>query len=546
MPKYKAVVRNTSGEDKEIFVEGIDALTVGRLVRAKGLTLIDLEEVEFIDANTTQIDPFSSTRILETDTSQNKPQIEPTLIIDPQFDPALMPREPTPPPRPAPSREVTQYIQTPMPSHPSNQSPPSQSSTKGQFAPQAVYSPTPRTASTVPFTTREVDPDEQDDNSPYASSRHLEIDYHTTPRSKRDLLQNEGFDGVYYTGTITTWDKTAALMLPVATLNDLVFFTRQMAQMLRAGLTVDLALASFLSMSVSPYIKGICNLLHRDVSSGNTLSSAMRKHPRIFSNHFTGMVKIAEIGGRFDETFELMAQYFEKEREFRQRIMNALMQPGCILFFMLLVTGLFSFWPLLEMFSKYFKPVFFGLLIFIGAMIGIMILMSIRHIGGILRVFFSFLPGLGPYLRKVAMSRICFSIANLLKAGVNVLEAVAMTAPSAFLPQYEYELRKIERKLHEGITLHRAMQSSMLFTPVVKNMIAVGEVTGETDVMMMKIHQYYEEDIAYLQRNFGVVIGPVAIVIVGIILLFVLLQFWAGYGNFINNLIEQNFIYFGP
>ncbi len=53
MPKYKAVVRNTSGEDKEIFVEGIDALTVGRLVRAKGLTLIDLEEVEFFDANTT-------------------------------------------------------------------------------------------------------------------------------------------------------------------------------------------------------------------------------------------------------------------------------------------------------------------------------------------------------------------------------------------------------------------------------------------------------------------------------------------------------------
>lgn len=549
MSKYKAIVRDTEGNNKEMFVEGEDTLAIGRMIRSRGLTLIDLVEIEYAATPTNQSNPFDSTRNLETDFAHTPESQAQTLEADPQVDPALI-REKVPkePPRmssaPSGLPQAHPYAQNPQANPSAAPSP-----TKGKYTPPAIYEAGPRVINTLPFTSREVDPDDEpteDGQKQFHTGRALEIDYQSTPRGKSGYLQQDVVEGIYYTGTISTWDKTAALMLPVATLNDLVFFTRQMAQMLRAGLTVDLALASFLGMNISPYIKGICNLLHRDVTNGNTLANSMRKHPRLFSNHFIGMVRVAEIGGRLDSTFDLLALYFEKEREFRQRIMSALMQPGCVFIALLIATGFFSFAPLVAMFNPFFKPVFFGLLIFLGAMIGVMILMSFKHIGGFIRIFMSMLPGIGPYLRKVALSRISFSIANLLKAGVNVLEAVSMTAPSAFLPQFERELRLVEQRLHQGITLHSAMKMGWLFPPVVKNMIAVGEATGETDVMMMKIHQYYEEDIAYLQRNFAAVIGPITIVIVGVILLFVLLQFWSGYGAFIDKLVNENFFYFGP
>ena len=320
---------------------------------------------------------------------------------------------------------------------------------------------------------------------------------------------------------------------------DIAVFTRQLATMLNAGIPLVQAFGIISSAAENPRLQKLINTIRIDVESGATLSEALGKHPAYFDELYVNLVDSGESAGVLDQVLDNIATYKERIESIKGKIKKALYYPATVVGVAIAVTTILlvvvipqfesifqSFGGDLPAFTRMIvdlseslqKTGWLYLLIFIAAVIGI-IQAKKRS-----KPFAHFLdraslkiPIIGDVLEKSALSRFARTLATTFAAGVPLVDALKTVAGATGNVVYGDATLQIRDDVATGHQLQLAMQQTGLFPPMVVQMTAIGEEAGSLDAMLLKVADFYEEEVNNTVDALSSLLEPFIIILVGII-----------------------------
>jgi MSHA biogenesis protein MshG len=321
---------------------------------------------------------------------------------------------------------------------------------------------------------------------------------------------------------------------------DVMLFSRQMNTLLKAGVPILRALTGLQESTKNNTLADLLQDLRVSLNSGRELSAALRRHPKVFSTFYISMVQVGEMTGMLDVTFDRLYAYLDFERDMKERITTAMRYPMFVVIAMgiaIVIINLF----VIPVFARVYEgfhadlPVITKMLIgFSAFMLNYWILMLVMlaalvfgfrfYIGTIggryqwdKRKFR--LPIVGAIIFKATLSRFARSMALTFQSGMPVLQGmdvVGMVVDNAFMRQ---RIDKMREGLERGESiLHTAVEANV-FTPMVLQMIAVGEETGDLDGLMAEVADMYEQEVKYEVSTLSAKIEPILIVSLGALVL---------------------------
>jgi len=321
---------------------------------------------------------------------------------------------------------------------------------------------------------------------------------------------------------------------------DLMLFSRQMYTLLKAGIPIMRALAGLQESAQNPVFSEMLQDLRESLDSGRELSSAMRRHPKVFSAFYVSMVQVGEMTGMLDETFIRLYDYLEFERDMRERIKTAMRYPSFVVIAMVIaifVINLFVIPAFAKVYAGFHAdlPVITkGLIASSNFMVNYWILVAAIIIGAVVAVRayvntpngrykwdkYKFkLPIIGPVILKSTLSRFARGMALSFKSGMPILQGmnvVSMVVDNEFMRTRVEQMRDgVER----GESILRTAVAAEVFNPVVLQMISVGEESGDMDGMMFEVAEMYEREVKYDVATLSAKIEPILIVALGILVL---------------------------
>ena len=335
------------------------------------------------------------------------------------------------------------------------------------------------------------------------------------------------------------WFKRLFTEKPVTPV-DLLLFSRQMYTLLKAGVPIMRALAGLQESTPNPTFAAIIQDLRESLDSGRELSAAMRRHPKIFSPFYVSMVQVGEMTGMLDETFIRLFEHMEFERDMHERIKTAMRYPSFVILAMVIaivIINLFVIPSFARVYAGFHAelPVITKILIgFSGFMVAYWMPMLAMLIGAVLGFRFYIntpdgryrwdkykfkLPIAGKIILKSTLARFARSLALSFKSGMPILQGmnvVGMVVDNEFMRSRIEQMRDgVER----GESILRTAVAADVFNPVVLQMIAVGEETGDMDGLMFEIADMYQREVEYEVKTLSSQIEPILIVFLGILVL---------------------------
>jgi MSHA biogenesis protein MshG len=321
---------------------------------------------------------------------------------------------------------------------------------------------------------------------------------------------------------------------------DLMLFSRQMYTLLKAGVPIMRALAGLQESTQSPAFAAMLQDLRESLDSGRELSSAMRRHPTIFSPFYVSMVQVGEMTGMLDETFIRLYNHLEFEKQMRENIKSALRYPSFVVIAMAIAIVIVNIF-VIPAFTKVFAGfqtelplmtrvliasssffVYFWPLILAGIIGGVVMFRSYINTaeGKYKWDKYKFqIPIAGKIIFKSTLARFARSLALGMKSGIPIvqgLNAVALVVDNEFMRSKVEQMRDgVER----GESILRTAIATGVFNPVVLQMIAVGEETGDLDGLMFEVAGMYEQEVEYDVKTLSAQIEPIMIVALGILVL---------------------------
>lgn len=320
---------------------------------------------------------------------------------------------------------------------------------------------------------------------------------------------------------------------------EVAVFARQFATMIGAGVPLVRCLGILNEQCENPRFRQILSKIRSDVESGATFSKSLEKYPEVFTNLFVDLVRAGEAGGILDEILNRLANYLESSEQLKSKVKGALTYPIVVATIALLVVFF-----LLTFVLPNFKNIFSGmgeatlplptrvllqLSDFLSAYF-VFILMGIAAFIYGLRKFFTTkqgrriwdvnilrMPVVGNLLRKVAIAKFTRTLGTLVASGVPILQALEVTAATAGNVVIADAIHKTRVSIREGESIAEPLKASGVFPPMVVQMIAVGEETGELDNMLIKIADFYEQEVDTAVKGLTSVIEPIIIVFMGVV-----------------------------
>ncbi len=338
----------------------------------------------------------------------------------------------------------------------------------------------------------------------------------------------------------------------------LTVFSRQFATMINAGLAMVRCLDILSEQTEDKKLQQTLIQVRRDVEGGSTLSNALSKHPTVFSTLYTSMVKAGEMGGVLDEVLERLAGFMEKDYALKKKVKSALTYPVVILV-MALGIVFFLVTYILPTFVTLFEGMNLELPLPTRILMGttkavrnpviLIPLIVLVVIGGIIvnryistplgKKQYDLLklnvPVFGLLNKKVAISRFCRTLGTLLSSGVPIMQALEIVGKASGNEIIAMTVGKIRESIREGESIASPLGASGMFPPMVTQMVAVGEETGNLDAMLSKISDFYDTEVEYLLSSLTSMLEPIMIVgmgaIVGFIVVSVFLPLYQLIGN---------------
>ena len=328
---------------------------------------------------------------------------------------------------------------------------------------------------------------------------------------------------------------------------DLAIFCRQFATMIDAGVSLVRCLAVLEEQTGSARLRQIIREIQVAVESGETLSRAVSRWPRIFSNLFVGLIRAGEVGGVLDEALNRLATFMEENERLRRKIKSAMTYPVMVLVFATaVVIGLVTF--VLPQFIKVFNDLGIGdklppmtrimvqisnflttkwYMMIIGVIAFIVVTSSYKRtrIG---RRHFDWLklkiPIFGQLNHKICSARFSRTLSTLLVSGVPILQALETVAGAVDNEIMSDAILAARAAIREGEQIGDPLQRSGMFPPMVVQMVAIGEETGSLDQMLSKIADFYESEVDATLGSLTAALEPVLIVLLGGVVGFIVIS----------------------
>jgi type IV pilus assembly protein PilC len=321
--------------------------------------------------------------------------------------------------------------------------------------------------------------------------------------------------------------------------DDLVMFTRQLSAMVSAGVPLLRALTSLQQHSESEALKKVLAVIIKDVEGGSPLGDALSKYPNTFSDVYVNMVRAGEAAGILDEILKRLALQQEKNATIRKKVKSAMTYPMVLIF--ITITAFFGLMIfVIPQIGKILKDLggpdaqlpalTQGMLAISGFITSFWYIVLPTIIGGVVfliryvktpkgKAQFHHLilktPGVKTIVKKIAVARFARTFSALMGAGVAVLEALSVTSRAVGNVVYEKALVDAADAVKNGATLSSVIEKNSLFPAIVSQMLSVGEETGQTDVVLVKVADFYEEEVDVAIDGISAIIEPVMIVIMG-------------------------------
>ncbi len=321
--------------------------------------------------------------------------------------------------------------------------------------------------------------------------------------------------------------------------SDMVIFTRQLSTMISAGVPIARGLATLQDTSESPYFRDVMKKVTKDIEGGTQLGDAFAKFPNVFDEVYVNMVRAGEEGGILDEILKRLAMQVEQNSSIKKRVKGAMTYPIVIL----TVTVIAFFGIMFFLMPKIAKiltdlggpnaklPVYTQALlnishfsrqyayIIIPVTVGVIWIVRryIKTPSGKFQFHALMLrtPVVKTIITKVAIARFSRTFASLMSAGVGVLDALAVTGGAIGNKVIEKELAEAAVQVKNGKQLSEVLAASPHFPRIVSQMLAVGEETGTTDTVLLKVADFYEEEVATAIDSIASIIEPVMIIFLG-------------------------------
>lgn len=319
--------------------------------------------------------------------------------------------------------------------------------------------------------------------------------------------------------------------------SDKIFFSRNLSVMISAGVSIARGLEILGRQTKNKKFKDIFNNLIENIKKGGSLSEGMKQYPRVFSSLFTAMAKVGEETGKLSESLTLISEQLEKDNAIRKKVKGAMMYPAIIVTVMIIIGILMLVYVVPTLVSTFEElgvelPMSTQIII---ALSKFFIEHTILFLVSVIAIVMAFIflarsprgknalgnillraPLFSPLVKKINSARTSRTLASLISAGVDVLEALAITKDVVQNHRFKAVLEQARSDIQKGIPMSESFKKADNLYPIlVGEMMAVGEETGKLTDMLMRLAAFYEDEVTETTKNLSTIIEPVLMVIIG-------------------------------
>lgn len=327
--------------------------------------------------------------------------------------------------------------------------------------------------------------------------------------------------------------------------SDLAVFTRQLADLLEAGLTLTAALEILSKQTENKKLRLILADLYEYIKGGNTFGAALARYPSVFSNLYVSMIRSGELSGSLENVLNRLSDFLEEQEEFKTKIQAALAYPA-----LMAVVGIVTITVLLT----FVMPRVVGIFEDLGQVLPLITLALLAvsrflraywymALAAILLLFFvlkelnkspegksildrlkNSLPLIGSLLKKADIARFARTLGTLLNNGVTILESLEIVRNVVLNESAKKDLKEAYEKVREGSPLAKALADGKFFPVFISNMIAVGEESGQLERTLLKIADSYERQADKQIKIISSLIEPAMILVMGLLVGFIVIS----------------------
>jgi MSHA biogenesis protein MshG len=321
---------------------------------------------------------------------------------------------------------------------------------------------------------------------------------------------------------------------------DIVLFSRQMYTLDKAGVPIMRSFAGLEASSSKPAFVELLKDVRASLGQGRELSAALALHPKIFSPFYIAMIRVGEMSGRLTEVYLRLSDHLEFERDVRERIRQALRYPGFVLIAMAIALVLLNIF-VIPVFAKAFAGFNAELPLLTRGLLGFSKWMQhwwpmlIAGAVGAVLALRSYLatpkgrykwdrlklrlPIVGGIILKATLARFSRSFALSSQSGVPLVQALSVVAKTVDNAYIGSRIEQMRDGIERGESITNCAAGTGIFTPIVMQMITVGEETGEMDALLYEIAEMYEREADHSIKGLTAAIEPILLAVIGALML---------------------------
>ena len=348
-----------------------------------------------------------------------------------------------------------------------------------------------------------------------------------------------------------TLENTLASLKPVR-YDDIIFFTRQLQTVIRAGIPMISGLRALEEQTSNVKLKAAIREMVIDIDKGSSLSEALTKQKRLFPELYTSMVKAGEIGGSLEEVLERLATLLEFQLKTKEMLKSAIRYPifvvtTLVIAFLVLINFVVPRFAVLFRGAKMELPLPTRILLLLNDIFQNYALFLVIFFVLVIGAFFLYkrtaagtlaidrlklrIPLIGPIVLKICMSRFANMFENLIKVGIPVvrtLEVVSRTVGNEYIAQ---KIVEISGKIEKGLGISRPLREAEIFPPLVIHLVSTGEQTGSLEEMLNEVSTHYDREITYSINRLSTWIEPLLTAGLSLMVLFLALAIFLPWWN---------------
>ncbi len=318
---------------------------------------------------------------------------------------------------------------------------------------------------------------------------------------------------------------------------EIIMFSHHLSIMVRSGLSLSKSLTALEKQTRNVKFSEVVKKINNDVTKGTTFADALSAHPEIFDDLFVNMIRIGEISGSLDSTLALLAEQMKKDYELKSKIKGAMTYPAVILAAMAAVGVVVMVYviPKLTMIFQSMNvelPASTKFLIAVSNLFinhGVLLLAVLVFLAISVKIFFRGknskfidmiilkLPIFGDISQKINIARFSRTTSSLIKGGVSISIALKTVSKTLSNHYYRESTRIAAERIEKGLRLGDSLNEfGNLYSPLVLQMIEVGEETGSLDEILLDLAKFYEDEVNETTKNLSTIIEPILMIIMGI------------------------------